>query len=730
LPELAVTTVGAFWLMQRIPFDPLGVLGDPRQLLFMPLYYLVVAVPFFCSGLALALLFTRGTTRVNRLYAFDLVGAGVGCAALAVVIPHVGGAGSVLVAAALGALSGAFFGIRERRTLATGCAVLCAFGLLLAPGADRRIPIRTTTAKFTPPFPPLYTAWNTFSRIQVFERPANPEQKTRAIRRIIFDGGTAATGLQDMRPGVREFLRDHPDDADYESGIAYVGRREPRVLIIGSGGGSEVLDALHFGAKAVTAVEINPIITDVVRSRMKDFWGGLFDEPEVHLVNEEGRSFVRRSKEKYDAIISVHTISNAAVASGALALSEDYVLTRNAVDDYLDHLAPGGALYFTRPEPQIPRLVATAREALSKVGIEDASAHVYVYRLPPDESEKETFGENRGAFLAGLLVKNAPFTAAEIDGIEALLGVDRASDGSSPEAEVLYSPMGEGSGTLYHSLLSTKDLPGLYRAHPRQIRPTTDDRPFFNHHTRWRSLDRTTVRALFSDKELGSILLGDRPVAEVSLLVLLAQTTLIGAALILLPLILNARKGWRAPHRFRFLLYFAALGFGFILIEIALLSQFTLFLGQPVYTFAVVLASLLVFTGIGASFSARYASEPRRALRRLLPLLVLVVLATAAIKPVVFGAALGLPLAARVAIAVAMLLPIGIVLGMPFPLGLRIVSEDAAPLVPWAWGVNGFCTVSGTVLALILGMTFGFTAVVLVGTIGYGLAAAVVPRAA
>src|SRR6185295_3192427 len=145
----------------------------------------------------------------------------------------------------------------------------------------------------------------------------------------------------------------------------------------------EVLDALHFGAASITAVEVNPIISDVITNRMRDYWGGLFEQPGVELVTEEGRSFVRRSHEQYDAIISVHTISNAAVASGALALAENYVLTREAFEDYLVHLTPDGVLYFTRPEAQLARLFATGREVLAARGVNDYTAHFYAYRDPP-----------------------------------------------------------------------------------------------------------------------------------------------------------------------------------------------------------------------------------------------------------------------------------------------------------------------------------------------------------
>ncbi len=309
-----VTTVTCFWLMQRIPFDPFSLLANRWQPLFMALYYLVISLPFFCSGLALALLFTRGSRHVNRLYAFDLVGAGLGCAAIAVVMPVFGGSGSVVVAAALGLLSAVVFGFRRMRGLATAAAVLSLLMFTSAFFAEHILPISVTPNKQRPQLAPIYTAWNTFSRIDVYERPANAQTKAPSARRFVFDAGTAATGINDLRPNVRDYLSRHTEDGDYTSGIAYVGKQRPKILIIGSGGGQQVLDALHFGARDITAVEINPIINEVVSSRMRDYWGGLFNQPEVRLITEEGRSYVRRSQEQYDAIISAHTISNAAIA--------------------------------------------------------------------------------------------------------------------------------------------------------------------------------------------------------------------------------------------------------------------------------------------------------------------------------------------------------------------------------------------------------------------------------
>jgi SAM-dependent methyltransferase len=451
--------------------------------------------------------------------------------------------------------------------------------------------------------------------------------------------------MQDLHPNVRAYLRRNPNDQDYPSGIAYVGKQTPKVLVIGSGAGQQVLDALHFGARTITAVEINPIINDVVSRRMDDYWGGLFRQPEVRLITEEGRSYVRRSREQYDAIISVHTISNAAIASGALSLAENYVLTREAFEDYLDHLTPDGVIYFTRPELQIARLFATAREALTVRGVLDPAAHLYAYRVPPGGPIPKT----RLSFAAGFLLKESPFTPEAVHRIEALLGVGlppRHPNEPSPKA--LYSPLAPRADSLYARLLTVPDVRAIYAAQAAQMEPATDDRPFFNHHTRWSSIHLQTLRDLFTQQRFGRFALEDRPVAEVTLLVLLVQTVLIAAAFILLPLFWFSRKGLRTPHRWRFLLYFAGLGLGFIMIEVALLSRFTLFLGQPVYTFAVVLASLLIFTGTGAFLAGRFRFEPRPALPRIVPLLLLTLIATAFLLPWLFSVALGLPLVWRV----------------------------------------------------------------------------------
>src|SRR5947207_2740585 len=363
-----------------------------------------------------------------------------------------------------GLLAAAIFGFRSAKKIATGALVLAAACFALAFFAGQLLPISITPNKLRPPQPPIYTAWNTFSKIDVYESKTLPRDPTgRGGRRFIFDAGTAAKGMMDLRPNVRETLRQLGDNRNYDSNIAYVGKTRPTILIIGSGGGSQVLDALHYGADKITAVEINPIINDVIKNRMRDYWGDLYQQPEVQVVTEEGRSFVRRSEEQYDAIISVHTISNDAIASGALSLAENYVLTREAFEDYLDHLKPDGVLYFTRPEAQISRLFSTGREALAARGATDLPSHFFAYRDAPSRRPTLASGPNRLSFSAGFLMKKSPYTAEEINAITKILRIGEPP--ATPEegtTEVRYMPNEPPSDSIYYRLLTAPDLRTVY----------------------------------------------------------------------------------------------------------------------------------------------------------------------------------------------------------------------------------------------------------------------------
>jgi len=709
--------IGSLCLMQRIPFRPFRLLVEPWQLVYGLLYYVVLAAPFFCSGLAISLLLSRGGREVNRLYAADLLGAGMGCGALCAVMPVFGGSGSVVVAAFLGVLAALAFG-SFRRSKLTVIGGLAAVGMLvLAFAAEQLIPIRVIPEKLAHPLippgaSPIYLKWNSFSRVEVYDAPKlDPARPDPGYYSIVIDVA-AGTGMDDLSGGVRHYLANTPQY--HPAGMAYVGKEHPSVLIIGSGAGPEVLEGLYYGASSITAVEINPVVVDIITHRLRQHWGGLFEQPEVHLVTDEGRSFVRRSKEKYDAIISVNTYSSTALTSGALTLSETYILTQEAFDDYWDHLTPTGSLLLMGYNNT--KLAATARAMFARRGLGSPAGHLFAYR-----GLTTPYGRRR--LNVGFLLQKSPLRQEDVQEMAKRVGLDSKEDFGEPgHPEILYSPYHEpasAEAAFLGDLLKAPDLERFYDSADAYLRPATDDKPFFNQSQRW-SLHLGFRSVLSNAAGRGG------PVAQVILVVLLAQAVLVGGVLILIPLFRFHRQGLRARGRWGFLTYFAGLGLGFILIEIVLLQRLQLFLGQPIYTFSVVLASLLIFTGVGSYLAGRIQDVTRRTLFWLLAAVVGGILITLSIMSPVLSWALGFALPIRVFMAVLLVAPLGVLLGTPFPTGLRIVGKEAAPLVPWAWAVNGFFTVIGSVAAMILGMVLGFTAVFVVAAGCYALASVAV----
>ena len=298
---------------------------------------------------------------------------------------------------------------------------------------------------------------------------------------------------------------------------------------------------------------------------------------------------------------------------------------------------------------------------------------------------------------------------------------EQADDTGQPG--IFYSPFGSPRSmyqTLLADLLRSPDLARIYGSTSALLQPATDDQPFFNQNLRWSSLRPGVFRSV-----LGAGQKGDpdaQPVAAVTLVILLIQATMVAGLMILLPLVRFHRQGLGTSGRWAFLTYFAGLGLGFILIEIVLLQRLSLFLGQPIYTFSVVLASLLIFTGAGSYLANRIQNVSYQTLSYSLLGVVGGIFVTLLITPPVLALTLGFALPLRVAVAVLLVAPLGLLLGVPFSTGLRLVENEAPLLVPWAWAVNGFFTVIGSVGAMILGMALGFTAVFLIAAGCYAVA--------
>jgi hypothetical protein len=340
------------------------------------------------------------------------------------------------------------------------------------------------------------------------------------------------------------------------------------------------------------------------------------------------------------------------------------------------------------------RLASVVRRALESRGVGEPARHVLVVASPGTLP------------LTHTLVKNEPFTAEEVAKIEAFAAEEGFELWHRPDRPV---------ENLTSKILRwpQDELERFYARSPLKLGPTTDDSPFFFNFYKWRALAQpATYSMLGYDRTLAT--------GQIVLVIMLLQAVVMSALLILLPLRRVPRvTGGTALQRGAFLLYFAALGTGFILLEISLIQRFVLFLGYPTYSLTVVMLSLLVSTGVGSLVTGRVDS--RFASRLPLRLVALALLAGLLVvgAPRVFERLLGAPLALRIAVSIALLAPLGFVLGGFFPLGIRMAERVNPRLVPWAWAVNGCATVIGTLVAVIAGMSASFTAVTVIAIAVY-----------
>ena len=710
-----VMTILTYVLAQWIPFNPFRIFSELNQAILFPVYYLVLSIPFLFAGLIISLLFTFKPDKIYKLYAWDLVGAGLGCALVAVIMPSVGGVGAVFVAAGLGFLAGAVFGAPFDKTRGVALSILALVTIFFSGKMEDFVPIRITEGKGHPLVrnaKPVFSEWNTMSRIDVYDMgPISDKGFLRdSLRFILYDGGTALSQILDYRPSIQQYIVSRQaaatkaDSISIPSSLAFVlSREKPKVLIIGSAGGKDVMYSLFYNASWIDAVEINPLLNELVSHHMADYAGHLYSHPAVHVHTENARTFINRTTEKYDIILTTHTISNAAIASGAMSLAEDYVYTREAFTDYWNHLTDEGILFITRPSSYFPRFTATIKEIMAEQGVVNPNDHLLIMN---------------GSFY----VSKRPFGSRELAKIASFLDLPSVSSDSIP-ANILFSPAYPSGDNIYYEILNADDMSSVYMRYPFKIEPGSDDMPFISHRFRWSSLNYDLLKNTFhgdAGMVLGSRLLSNTPIAEFVLLILLFQSILIAGTMIIFPLLkFRINKGEAGVKKtFPFLVYFSGLGLGFILMEMALLQKYQLYLGQPIYTYAIILGSLLVFTGIGSLMCNYFSHSEKKLLTYLLPVICVVFFLYYKFIPVLFDATLSYDLSIRLLIASASLLPLGVLLGMPFSTGMAFL-RDQTRLIPLAWGVNSFFTVIGAILSILIGMTFGFSWVIFIAACCY-----------
>lgn len=729
LPGLAAAnaagTLVLLPLSNRLPFD-FSRIGDAplQQLVAFGLLYLALVVPFFLSGVILTSLFSRYAADIRRLYAFDLVGAALGCLLVIPLLPLIGPGGLLFLAAGFALCTSALFSPDRRWTAAAlaGAAGLVAIPWVVPPARlefrqhmeKRGVMAAQAAGRIE------YTRWDPVAKIDVIPlresaRPSN------ARWHVAYDGGLMSTHfyrfdgdfaglrarLESGVPGVthanfwqRGVLASHHLKRDTGA----------RVLIIGSAGGQETKAALMYGASHVDAVELVGTVVRLGRTRYAKAIGGIFDDPRVTTHVAEGRSFLRATTERYDIIQMFSTFSPALLAAGHGAIHPTYLQTADAYREYFSHLKPDGVLQVNHAV--YPRLIATAALAWRQLGRTDFHRHVLVF-------------EREDGVLPTVLIGMQPWRP---DQVADLVGFFNA-DSAEREYRLVVNPVGPDHNFLPEGFF-TGDFPAALAAWlPYRATPTTDDRPFY-FQLRKRIAPVPVDPRRFVNADIAAML--NQSLKRGWLPMDLAHLFVTGAVSLLFMLMTIAvplryapagRRAWRG--RLPTLGYFACLGAGFIILELVLIQLFMKLVGYPLYTYSTVIFVLVFAAGLGSFASETLGVSPQRRwgwpFAGVLGCGGLLLLTHGGVSQALLAA----PLAIRVLAAGALIFPLGFFLGMPFPLGILLAARLPQGAVAWAWALNGVCTVAGGLMAVALSLWLGFRATILIGLGLYAVALAV-----
>lgn len=675
--------------------------GEPDNFTLAGVYF-ASALPFFFSGVVVSIAIAEAIERVDRVYFFDLIGAAGGCLLLVPLLNYLGGPNTVIAVSVLLAVSAAIWynlaGAPRGRAAAVTFA-LAFVALMALNGKTHWIDVRY--AKGHRLAQEAFVRWNPISRVALL----NPDSSDPEI---VIDA--------DASTGIPKFDLDHLTERErgyllfQGPGFPYLLKPGAKTLVIGAGGGWDVARSITGGSRDVTAVDINPIIArTVMQQRFAGLSHGLYFRPEVHLHIEDGRSFVRRSPEKYQVIQATLVDTLASTAAGAFALSENNLYTTDAFRDYLNHLTGDGLMVFTRwgfePPRESLRLLSLAIAALGQMGESDAWRHAVVLR---DRGQAvDAFGA-----LDTVIVFRKPLADAGVAAVKSAL--------ARTKLRALYIP-GDAPSNAFGELLTSKDPRAYWRNYRYNIAPVDDDRPFFFYSVQprdlWNFLKQGGPWEDYKFNRAVPLLFELLAVSVLAIVIVLSFPPL------LLGERLPAEQGVRG-----LLLYFICIGVGYILIQVALIQKFILFLGHPTYALTVIIFSMLISSGLGSYLSRRIIGDAAP-LQRLGVVLAGVAAAVSILAFVAapvgeFGG--GWPLPVKALVTVCLIAPAGFLMGIPFPTGLSYVEKQYPQAVRWAWALNAASSVLGSAMAIFLAIYVGLRATVLTGALLYLCALSVI----
>lgn len=725
LGSFGVSSVACFIAAEQIPFDIQDALTTLHQPLRLLIISAVLAIPFGFAAGAVMLTLTSFYAQLARAQAAFSIGAGFGVLVilglLYLVVPE--NALRALGALAFAAAAIAWWELRIEPRFGTAIFALLGLALILLPGQWTELQVAqgkslpqglavggaNQVSEYSSPLGTVSVVENSLAPWSYapglsLRSPHEPPEQVG-----VFTDGDALTVI--TRPAKTSVEMDYLDYTT--SALPYHLRELQHVLVLGAGGGSDVLQARFHHVPLIDAVEINPQITNLVRGTYGEYSGYLYDAPEVKLHIAEPRGFVRRSTERYDLIQLSLSDPTANATSGLFALSENYTYTVDAIRDYLAHLEPGGFLAITRwvnlPPRDTLKLFVTAATALERNSILAPGEQIFLIRSWQ---------------TATLVVKNGPFTTYEIASMQEFCrkrGFDLGYyEGMKEEQTNLFNVTDRAyffNGT--RSLLSEKRGAFLDR-YKYHLYPASDDRPYFFHFFKWKNLSE-----LIAPRDKGGIALMEWAYPAMAFTLLLV--VIFGTAIVIAPLLFSRKLLREIPHGVRIgkvFVFCLCSAIAVIALQLALVQKFMLFLYHPVLVVAVVMSTFLIFGGLGNLFAQRIADARHHVIAvwwcvALAGILSLIYLNTLGL---LFSAAESWPLLVKIALTIALLAPLAFCLAMPLPLALDQIGDEAPALLPWSWGLTECARVAGASGTMLLANHLGFTLVSMISVVLLGIA--------
>ncbi len=717
-----MTATGCFLIAQAIPFNAEEVFWNGWQAIYLLFIFIILALPFFFAATAICLAFIRFPELISRIYAVDLFGAGIGSLGIILFLYLAFPLSSLIFISLIGLLAALVscweLQLRKRKWLGIGIVFAMAaliitpllFTLNISPYKSLNQSLRINGTKIiTERSSPLglisVVASNEipFRHTPGLSLKATQEPLNQLAVFTDADNMTVIT----QKP-------DHPEKLAYldqiSSALPYHLRKLDQVLILGAGGGADILQAQYHKTPKIDAVELNSQLIDLIGNHFKQFTGGLYQQDNINLHQGEARDFLGRSQQQYDLIQLALTDAFNASSSGLYALNESYLYTIEALQLYLQNLKPDGYLAITRwikiPPRDTLKMFVTAVDALKQSGIQSPEKQLVLIRSWQTST---------------LIIKNATFNTEELNQVKTFSD-DRSFD-------IAYAPNINPTGVNHYNRLKqpifysaalallSESRDSFLDQYKFNITPATDDRPYFHQFFKWSSLPE-----ILRLRHQGGISLLES--GYMIFIATLLIASLLSVVLILAPLSFYRSRSVKVASqikRSQVIFYFLAIGLAFLFIEIAFMQKFILLLHHPIYSIATTLTAFLVFAGLGSYWSSRLTQHKTRPQIIRLSVLVITLLSLSYLLLLgpLFSLLIPAPTIVKILLTLLLIAPLAFFMGMPFPLAIASLSQHAESLIPWAWGINGCASVISAVLATLLAIHFGFSTVIVLAVILY-----------